>query len=123
MDGTPASDRAWARAIGRVASAYVSVRPLVDALDSRIRVVPPQQICETFPELLDRISSRVGGPRLEVCRDDDVADLSLFERLVSEQLSRGFGTGCGSVIPTEADEIIDSVVRSSFEHQYGFPEI
>ena len=108
-------------AVVRLATAALSVRPLIDVMPPTVRVAADPLAGErrTLARLLDRVMTGVGGPRLRLCPSPDTADLNMFEQIVSRRLDlAGVQTSVGAV-PRHAwprlDDLVGGVVRASFD--------
>lgn len=120
--------------VERLARAVLSVRPLVDALKSPVRVVPKVDEGGAAPrwaahmtavepgieQLLARVATRAGAPQLTL--HATAADLTAIEQVVSNHLDVAAYYEVASQIPTsalsEVDDIVHDALDESFERRY-----
>jgi 3-oxoadipate enol-lactonase len=105
--------------VARLAEAVLSVRPLVEALPAPVRVAP---VVDTSPAwhdwtaLVDHVARRARVVGLTTAHTSPVADLHVFERVISQRLALGHGPcpvppgRLGSV-----NRIVDEVVAAGFD--------
>jgi pimeloyl-ACP methyl ester carboxylesterase len=115
----------------RLTRAVLDVRPLVNALESPVRVVPMnedgdavaqsagQSIFE-LEQLLTTVATRAGAPRLRL--HTAAADLTVIEQVVSKQLRledyREVSARVSELCPASINEIVDHVLDDTFERRY-----
>lgn len=121
-------------AVARLTRAVLSVRPLVDVLEHPVFVAPvaggglfSAEDEVALERLLNRVASCCGAPEFGVLEASPDAELTVFERIVSNRLC-----DCG---PYQAafrqaaldlpavDTIIQSTIRQDFEHKFNSTEI
>jgi 3-oxoadipate enol-lactonase len=125
-------------AIGRLATALLSVRPLVEAVAVPMRVIPAIRDgisapgtwsagdLETLGRLVDRVAPRAGVAGLTVAPDLTPDDLQVFERVVSARLGLDDLAGLAGPVAValddsraEIDAVADEAVADSFDVVFG----
>jgi 3-oxoadipate enol-lactonase len=121
--------------VERLARAVLSVRPLVDVLESPVRIVSaiddasiqPLSAEDASPgtiglaQLLETVATRAGAPHLRL--HTTAVDLSAIEQVVSKHLAIGAYHEIASQMPisslSEINETVDEVLGKSFERRYN----
>jgi 3-oxoadipate enol-lactonase len=118
-------------AVGQLAAAVLSVKPLVQAVGAPVRVVPFSRDggdalddwtaghWHAVRRLLDRIARRAGVEALVLSHDAVFDDLQVLERVVSERLAIGDCVRVAGVVPAdrlgEVEAAVADTVADSFE--------
>ncbi len=115
------------RAVARLATAALSVRPLVEGMDTPVRIAavgrtaPSARQWGVLEALLDRVARRTGVPGLVLSRDTATG---VFERVVGERLALAdvaadLGALDGRGLPAVVDPVVADAVAESFDVVFG----
>lgn len=120
------------RAVTRLVSAVLAVRPMAVRLPTPIRVVATTHngtVLESLPDeqwtllgrLLARVSAHADVPGLTLERDTPLDELEVFERVVSRRLACGeFVGSLATDLPAgEVDRIAVATVEKGFDVAFG----
>lgn len=119
------------RAIARLTTSVLSVKPLLEGLATQVRVVPvicdaniqaanwPTGQWNAVGELLDRVARCAGVKGLTLSRDAVFDELQIFERVVSSRLVLAEWADSAAVVVAnllgEVDKVAAGAVADSFE--------
>ncbi|WP_062148169.1 alpha/beta fold hydrolase [Streptomyces curacoi] len=118
-------------AVARLATAVLSVKPLVEGIAAPVRVVPVARTAVASPvdrspgqwralrALLDRVARRAGVDGLLLSGGEGFDDLRVFERVVSERLALADVLDSVGVVPVdrlgEVDRVVTDALADTFE--------
>jgi 3-oxoadipate enol-lactonase len=113
--------------VSRLTASVLAVKPLVEGGATPIRVVRPAGVPEELWPRLDRLLGRVarhaGVTGLVPAGDVALADLQVFERVVSDRLAlAGLADACLALpddLPPEVDEVVVAAVADGFDAFFG----
>lgn len=118
------------KAIGRLVTSVLSVKPVAGGLAMPIRVVPlardtavPRASWSArqwgqLGELLDRVSRQAGVAGLTLSRNTALDDLQVFERVISDRLALAELADSVTAVPEDlkdVDQVVAEMMADSFE--------
>lgn len=127
------------QAVGNLAEAMLASRPLVDVLESPVQVAQisdsnsaarplaerSAEDCIGLEQLLNRVATLVGAPQFKL--QQSLADLTVYEQVVSKRLALGPHRDSALDIPESAlpeiDQIVENVIAESFERRCNYSKV
>src|SRR5688500_320778 len=105
--------------VERLTRAVLAVKPLVNALEAPVRIVPGRKGISgeiELDQLLTTVAARAGVTQLKL--HNAATDLTALEQVVSKHLGLENYYGLSASPEAHLNEIVDDVLEDSFERRY-----